>query len=174
MAPWDSKKEAPGPEEQDLSTLLTTDQRGELTLLVSNITEVMRKQLIQTFDASLQTPIKRKEVPKSPPDANKNANVDESKVREETEEEKKALKLQEKREKEVSAPKLMELKENSLDFFHKWQMSVISRVGEVVNSKEKAEAQHKEEATAETTPEVAPPAAHKAIGEFKSFALLGS
>lgn len=166
MAPWNSKKESSNSEEQDLTTLLTTDERADLTLLVANITEVMRKQLVETFDSSLQNPIKRKEPPKVPKDANEKANVDESKKQEETEEEKKDRKLREKREKELSAPKLLELKKDSLEFFHKWQMNIISRVGEAVNSKEKAEKQHKEEATAETTPDTAPPVAHKAIGEF--------
>jgi hypothetical protein len=37
--------------------------------------------------------------------------------------------MREKREKELSEPKMQELKKEALEFFHKWQESVISRVG---------------------------------------------
>lgn len=50
-------------------------------------------------------------------------------------------KLKEMREKELSAPKMRELKAASLDFIDHWRISVIERVGSIVNSKETASSQ---------------------------------
>lgn len=50
-------------------------------------------------------------------------------------------KLKEQREKELSAPKMKELKAASLEFLDKWRLSVIQRVGSIVNSKETATSQ---------------------------------
>lgn len=50
-------------------------------------------------------------------------------------------KLKEQREKELSAPAMKELKQASLEFFDDWRIRVIQRVGETVNSKEKASSQ---------------------------------
>lgn len=53
-------------------------------------------------------------------------------------------KLKEQREKELSAPAMKELKQESLKFFDEWRTNVIIRVGEVVNSKEKASSHMKQ------------------------------
>lgn len=140
--------------EKDLSSILTTEERVELTLLVANITKLMRKQIADTFDASVTSA-------KQPQQAlhitDKNPNVDESQSHEETEEEEKARKLREKREKELSAPKMLELKKDSLDFFDKWRESVILRVGTAVNNPKEVVEEQKETASVEATPEAAPP-----------------
>ena len=47
-------------------------------------------------------------------------------------------KLREQRQKELGAPQMRELKDSSLKFFDDWRGKVIERVGEVVNSKERA------------------------------------
>lgn len=149
--------------EQDLTTLLTTEQRADLTLLVANITEVMHKQLEQVFEASHERQRGIQQAEQLFKETGENPNVtSEKEDHEESEDEKKARKLREKREKELSAPKLLESKNDLLEFFGKWQMSIISRVSEVVNSKE-AEKQLKEVATAKETPEAAPRAVHKSI-----------
>lgn len=157
--------------EQDLTTLLTIEQRADLTLLVANITEVMHKQIEEVFEASHEHHSGTQKTPRllETSDQNPNLLTSENESQEETEEEKKARRLREKREKELSAPKLLELKRDVLDSFEKWQMSIISRVGEVINSKETAEKQHKEEATVKATPDAAPVVAHKAISEFMLF-----
>lgn len=159
MAPWTAKEEHAG-QEQDLSTILTTEERSELTLLIANITEVMRKQTTDTFDASIITG-------KQPQQAlnitDKNLNVNDSKSHEKTEEEEKAETLRSKREKELSAPKMLELKKDALEYFDKWRDSVISRVGSVVNQSEEAAEEQKEKASAATTPDTAPPPDSKII-----------
>lgn len=140
-------------QEQDLSTILTTEEGAELTLLIANITEVMRKHVEDTFDASLDTETKRQ--PPILATENKNPNIDERKAHKETDEEEKARTLREKREKELSAPKMLELKKDSLEFFDKWRESVISRVGTLVNNPKEVIEEQKEKASTEATPETA-------------------
>lgn len=162
MTPPTAKDSSAHDHEQDLSSILTAEDRVELTLLIANITEIMRKQILDTFDASIVT--KKTQQPILAVN-DKNPNVDKSKPHEETEEEEKARKLREKREKELSAPKMLELKKDSLEFFDKWRESVISRVGTVTNNpKEVTEAQ-KEKASVSATLETAPDPEPKIIRE---------
>jgi hypothetical protein len=135
--------------EEDLGAILTTEERVELTLLIANITEVMRKQIRDTFDASIDTGKKQQQQVLAV--KNKNPNIDESKPHKETDEEEKARKLLEKREKELSAPKMLELKKDSLEFFDKWRESVISRVGTVVNNPKEVTEEQKEKASTKAT-----------------------
>ncbi|PMD59739.1 DUF726-domain-containing protein [Hyaloscypha bicolor E] len=160
MAPPDGKTESAPDPEADLSAILSTEEQVELTLLIANITEVMRKHITDTFDASItsaNTPQQALHV------TDKNPNIEDSKPHKETEDEEKARKLRERREKELSAPKMLELKNAYLDFFDKWRKSVISRVGAVVNSPKEVVAEKKEKATAATTTDSSAPAEPKVI-----------
>jgi len=153
MAHSDSKNASTGGHKDDLSTILSTEERVELTLLLANITEIMRKQIADTFDASIVT---GKQPQQALQITDKNPNVDETCPKEETNEEETARKLREKREKELSAPKMLELKRDSLEFFDKWRETIHSRIGEVVNSpKEVTEGQIKKAST-DATPDRAP------------------
>lgn len=163
MAPPTSKDTSTHDQEQDLSTILTTEERVELTLLIANITEVMRKHIQDTFDASLDT--EKNQQPPILASDDTNPNIAESKAHEETDEEEKARKLREKREKELSAPKMLELKKDSLEFFDKWRESVISRVGTVVNNPKEVIEEQKEKASTGATPESASDPEPKVIGE---------
>jgi len=148
---------APGKEggsgDEDLSALLTAEERAELTLLIANIAEIMRKQLSDTFDANAET---HKSAQQLLQNKTKNHNIDESKVEKveesETEEEEKARKLREKREKELSAPKMLDLKKDSLNFFDKWRESVLARVGTAVNNSKDVVEEQKENASVKATP----------------------
>jgi len=135
-------------EEEDLSTILSAEERVDLTLLVSNITEAMRKQITDTFDTSTDS-ANPHEISNL---TDKNPNLENQKPHEETEEEKKAKELREQREKELSAPKMLELKHDCLEFFEKWRESVISRVGNVVNNPKKVTDEQKDKASAKATP----------------------
>src|SRR5438105_2182278 len=53
MASHHRKAESAADHEQDLATILTTEERVDLTLLITNITELMRKQITDNFDASI-------------------------------------------------------------------------------------------------------------------------
>lgn len=146
--------------EQDLASILTTDERVELTLLLANITELMRKQVEDTFDASITSA-------KAPQQAlnitDKNPNVDDKERHEETEEEEQARKMREKREEELSAPKMQELKKDALEFFDKWRDSVILRVGQVMNNPKELTEEQKKKASIEATPNSEPPAEPRVI-----------
>lgn len=148
--------------EEDLSTLLSSEERVELTLLLANITELMRKQVEDTFDASETSSRQQSQV------TEKNPNIDDSKAPEETEEEEKAGKLREVREKELSAPKILELKKDALDYFDKWRDSVILRVGKVVNNSKEVTKEQVRAASVEATPDAAIHAEPKVISEFEN------
>jgi hypothetical protein len=164
MAASDGKAESSQGPEADLSAILSTEEQVELTLLIANITELMRKHITDTFDASITSA-------KKPQQAlhitDKNPNVEESKAHKETEEEEKARKMREKREKELSAPKMLELKNAYLEFFDKWRESVISRVGTVVNSPKEVVEEQKEKATVAVTPDSSAPADPKVVRESR-------
>jgi hypothetical protein len=160
MAPADEKAESASEHEADLSAILSAEEQVELTLLIANITELMRKHITDTFDASITSAKKPQQALHT---TDKNPNVDDSKPYKETEEEEKARKMREKRVKELSAPKMLELKNAYLDFFDKWRESVISRVGAVVNSTKEVIETQKEKATVAATPDRAAPAEPKVI-----------
>jgi hypothetical protein len=164
MTPPTANDESAQDHEQDLGTILSADERVELTLLIANITETMRKQILDTFDASIVTG-KKQQQPILAVEG-RNPNVDENKPHKETDEEEKARKLREKREKELSAPKMLELKKDSLDFFDKWRESVILRVGTVVNNPKEVTEEQKDKASAEATPETTPDPEPKVIREY--------
>ncbi|RDW75691.1 DUF726-domain-containing protein [Coleophoma crateriformis] len=162
MTPWSGKGESAHAHEheQDLSTLLTSDERVDLTLLIAAITEVMQKQISDTFDASITTG-------KVPSQAlnitDKNPNVKDEKPHEETEDEANTRKMREKREKELSAPSMLDLKKDALEFFQIWQESVVSRVGTVVNKPKEVIEEQKEKASDNNSPDIAPPPDKKVI-----------
>ncbi|KAL6253272.1 hypothetical protein RBB50_000995 [Rhinocladiella similis] len=128
-------------DDQSLATLLTLDQRAELSVLIAHVTESMRKDLIKAFDE------KPKPKPKPPVDAEKDIdlsklNLDDPGVASQDaeieamkREQLEAAKTEE--ETTVSAtPQSEALKKSALEFFDHWSESVILRVGEVVNSRE--------------------------------------
>ncbi|KAL2073559.1 hypothetical protein VTL71DRAFT_10885 [Oculimacula yallundae] len=148
MAPPKEKAESSESHGEDLSSILSTEERVELTLLLANITELMRKQITDTFDASITTA-------KPPQQAlnltDKNPNVSETEPEKETEEEINARKLRKQREKELSAPKMLELKEESLKYFDQWRDSVILRVSTAVNNSKEVIEEQKDKASVKAT-----------------------
>ena len=126
-----------------LTTVLPTDEdRAALTLLVCDCTELMRKNILDTFDASQtgqQYDTLTNMAPVTGDEAITNLDVDPGTV--DVNAMDKAKKELETREKEVNSAKMQELKKAALAYFDDWRDHVILRVGEVVNSKEKAEEQ---------------------------------
>ena len=168
--PWSSQGEQQQQheEEQSLTSVLSTPQdRSDLTLLVANCTETMRKAITNTFDpnhtgkpedmlADLKLDDKAKDT----------AGTDVPSTGEKSEEEKgkaeeKAKKEQEAREKELSAPKMKELQQAALHHFDDWRESVLLRIGEVVNQREEAVSQQKQ--AKPQTPHVPPKKAPEPI-----------
>jgi hypothetical protein len=131
------KKDGDGDQGNDLKTLLSGEQREGFTLLVADIMEHMKKRTLDTFDASFTS--------EKPQDQNlegRNPNADQDQAS--SEEQEKAQALREKREKEISGPKMQELKKLALQHFQKWEMSVLGRVGDVLNTSEATEGKREE------------------------------
>jgi hypothetical protein len=139
--PQDNQKS----EEQgaSLTTVLPTEEdRGALTLLVADCTEVMRQNVIDVFDAKQtgqQYDTLTNMEPVTGDQAIFNPDVEPGTV--DVSAMDKAKRELDAREKEVKSAKMQELKKAALTYFDDWREHVILRVGEVVNSKEKAEAQ---------------------------------
>lgn len=124
-----AKKDGESDQGNDLKTLLSGEQREAFTLLVADIMELMRKRTLDTFDASFTS-----ERPQGHNLEGRNPNADQNEAS--AEEQEKARVLRERREKEVSGPKMQELKKLALQHFQKWEMSVLARTGDVLNTKE--------------------------------------
>ncbi|RYO76313.1 hypothetical protein DL766_009628 [Monosporascus sp. MC13-8B] len=143
---------------ESLTTILgTADDRAALNLLLCDITEQMRRQLMDAFDpkstddeagpAGSSTPGEEND------DAAEGDKLDDDGRKKQLEKlaEKQKAELA-KREKEVTEEKMVALKNAALNFLDDWRDSVILRVGEVVNSYKTAEdqAQQSRPSTAQT------------------------
>jgi len=126
-----------------LTTILSTDEdRAALTLLVCDCTEVMRQNLLDIFDAEhtgQQYDIVTNMEPVTGDQAILNPEVDTATIDVSAQEQ--AKKEFERRRKEVNSAKMQELKKAALTYFDDWRDHVILRIGEVVNSKDRAEEQ---------------------------------
>lgn len=151
--PWGSQggeQQQQHEEEQSLTSVLPTPQaRSDLTLLVANCTETMRKNITDTFDPN-QTGTIEDMMSDLKLDKTQEATISETEQSaEQTQEEKdkaeeKAKREQAARERELSGPKMQELQKAALQHFDDWRESVLIRIGEVVNQREKAVSQQKE------------------------------
>ncbi|KIW93867.1 uncharacterized protein Z519_05182 [Cladophialophora bantiana CBS 173.52] len=143
-------------DDQSLATLLTREERADLTLLISQTIEEMRRSLVRVFD--------ERPIPKPKPKPTREAKADEAAVeisklslsaKQSTAVDEKVggIQLEEGETKPQDEPQtgvepdtLMTsptpeseaLKSAALAFFDAWAESVILRVGEVVNSREEA------------------------------------
>lgn len=165
MASHTGKGDASADHDNDLAALLSSEERVELTLVIANVAEVMRKHIADTFDASVSS---SKSTQQNLQSAEKNPNIEKGNDQKakESDEEEEARKLREKREKELSAPKMLELKKDSLEFFDRWRESVLARVGSAVNNPKEVIEQQKQHATPDATPEKTEVPEPKAISEY--------
>lgn len=136
----------PNENDQSLATLLTTEQRGELTILIANTTESMRNDIVKTFEVQ-DVPPKSAEAPSNESDTTeieiKTEALDlegqpQSPIKLSPEDEANINRLRKRREAELSAPKVQELKSACLAYFDEWRDSVILRIGQVLNSQSHA------------------------------------
>ncbi|KAJ4356160.1 uncharacterized protein N0V89_004190 [Didymosphaeria variabile] len=140
-------------QEQDtsLTTLLTADQCADLTFLIATVTMTMRNSLLDTFTPEEMPadakPAKSEEaaLAAAPTDIE---NADVEKEHKRRKEQEQLRKDREKRQgdarKELAKPEVQELKKAMLKYFDEWRGRVVGRVGEVVNSREKAKQQSRE------------------------------
>jgi hypothetical protein len=147
MSGWASKLTSLGhskseeKDEMSLTTLLDADQCAELTFLIATITASMRKSLVDTYTAE-EFPLDPKAA-KSEEEALQDApsNLDDVDVANEDKIKKKRQDREEAAKKELAQPEVQELKKEMLKYFDGWRGNVISRIGEVVNSREMARRQ---------------------------------
>jgi hypothetical protein len=155
MEGWKSKlpfgqSKSPEHDEASLTTLLAPEQCADLTFLIATITANMRQSLLDTFTAE-ELPA-GPETLKSEDEALGAAPSDLASI--DVAKEDKTQKEREKREQEakveLAKPEIQQLKRDMLRYYDEWRGKVISRVGEVVNSREEAKEQtkHVEEKTA--------------------------
>lgn len=124
-------------DEVDLTTILDEGQRADLTLLVANLTESMRKLILDNFDstAGLDKTLLRKGMTEDEKlMAADPANADVAAYDRER-------KLKAESDKDLATLKMKNLKKNSLKAFDEWREQVIVRVGQVVNSERTAQEQ---------------------------------
>lgn len=135
---------------ESLTTVLETDEdRSTLTLLICDVTELMRKGLVDTFNPK-EIGTEEDRLAALSLDDNELTNSEKPKDDEKSKETQKLLEKQQaevaKLEKEVSVEKMVMLKTSALDFFDDWRDTVILRVGEVVNSSREKTGQQAEQA----------------------------
>jgi hypothetical protein len=130
-------------DETSLTTLLTADQCADLTFLIATITATMRKELVQTYTAEEIRPDAK--VSKTEGDALKNApsDLDSVDVAKEDKEKKDRESREQDATEELAQPEVQELKKEMLRYFDEWRGNVVSRIGEVVNSRAEAKEQTK-------------------------------
>lgn len=132
MASRQAQSSAKDGEENDLKNLLTTEQREDFSLLVVTITEEMKQQTRDIFDASFSAP-KNPDDPRLHTD---NPNVSPSDASPAADElEKEEAEARQKREQEVSAPEIQQTKRDVIAHLEKWQKAVLKRVAEVLDTK---------------------------------------
>lgn len=145
--PWSSQSREEQKEskhEESLTSILpSTQDRSDLTLLIANATETMRKGITDTFDASQTGQQVDRETDLKGDDALMNPNIDpgSADVVAQDKEREKARKELAAREKELNGPRMQGMKNAALKHFDDWRETVLSRVGEVVNSKDTAQQQ---------------------------------
>lgn len=145
MADTSHQQADTGKNEDSLTTILSPDQRSELTLLIARSTASIRENIEKNFDPRAMLSPDLVDDLTSEDEKIMNPNIDPATV--DVEQYDQERKLKEQRERELSAPKMQELKAASLKFFDEWREGVIQRVGEVVNSRETASSQLNHSAT---------------------------
>lgn len=140
MASWASKLPSFGQSKHDekdetsLTTILTAEQCADLTFLIATITASMRQSLLDIFTAE-ETPLDPKEKL-----IDASTNLDQADVAKEKLKKERRVRENDAQE-ELAQPEVQELKTEMLKHFDGWRGKVISRVGEIVNSREKAKEQ---------------------------------
>ena len=131
--------------DQSLATLLTTEQRGELAILIANTTESMRNDIVKTFEVQDSPSISTEALPKSDnieltskTEASEGKDQQQSPTILSPEDQANMKRLRDRREAELSAPKVQELIRACLAYFDEWRDGVVLRVSEVLNSQSHA------------------------------------
>lgn len=139
--PWSSHEgehQQHGEEEESLTSILNENQRGELTLFIATITAAMRKTIESSYDAALGVSLSAKTAKELKSEDEKIMNPDIDPGTTDVAKHDKERKLKEQLTKELGSHQTKELKQEALKFMDAWRLTVIQRVGSIVNSKEDA------------------------------------
>jgi len=128
-------------DDTSLTTILTVEQCTDLTFLVATITASMRQSLLDTFTAEETTHDLKNTMSGNETLINTTSKLDEVDVVKEDRIKKERAEREADARKELAQPEVCELKEEMLKHFDGWRGKVISRVGEIVNSREEAKEQ---------------------------------
>ena len=135
---------------EDLTTILDKEQRAQLTLLIANATESMRKLIVDNFTANAGLDMGLLKEGMTEEEKLMSSNIDPGTA--DVSQFEKERKLKEKFQKELATPRMQLLKKTALKAFDEWRESVLERVGEVANSKKDASNQKNEVKAAQTQP----------------------
>ncbi|KAJ4422187.1 hypothetical protein N0V82_003157 [Gnomoniopsis sp. IMI 355080] len=166
-------------EGESLTTVLpTSEDRASLLLLIADLMQVMRTQLVDNFDPnkcevatsmkigrSPAQPADDVEAPKTEIDVSDRTDTQEDLAGENPaspseaaqKEQDKAKKALEKRVKDLTKSENVELKEAALSHFEEWRDKVLQRVGEAVNQRDAAHDTHSQKASSRPTSREKPP-----------------
>ncbi|KAI1306367.1 hypothetical protein F5Y03DRAFT_354555 [Xylaria venustula] len=133
--PKDTSDQEEGASLTDL--LETPEDRGSFTLLICDITELMRTRIIEAFDPRERDQDREKEIDEA--STSIDATPETQQQQQETIERQGAESA--KPESDANEKTIVELKNAVLTFFDDWRDSVILRVGEAVNSRKTASEQ---------------------------------
>jgi hypothetical protein len=125
-------------DEASLTTLLTADQCTDLTFLIATITATMRKSILQTFTAEEIQPDAKPSKSEEDALANAPSDLDNVDIAKEDKIKKEREAREEKSKQELAQAEVQMLKLDMLHYFDAWWGKVVSRVGEVVNSRKEA------------------------------------
>lgn len=132
----------------DLTTILDKSQRADLTLLIADITESMRKLIVDNFSATAgldQSLVQREDMTDDEKLMSADVNMD-------LDQYEKQKKLRAEYEKDLDTQKMKNLKKNSLKAYDEWRERVILRVGQVVNTENQAKIQLEESQSSQSRP----------------------
>ena len=131
----------------DLTTLLDASQRSDLTLLIANCTEGMKKVLLENFSATagLNSDLLQENKTDDQKMMSADVNADVSAYDKER-------KLKAEIEKDLAASKMKQLKKDVLKAYDEWREQVLTRVGEVVDTKQAAKEQLRKSSTSSIDP----------------------
>ncbi|OAP59613.1 hypothetical protein AYL99_06911 [Fonsecaea erecta] len=147
-----TKAQTENANETDLTSILNTGQRADLTLLIANVTESMRKMILDNFSstAGLDKTLLREGMTEE----EKMMRVDPAKVDVSAYDRERKMKAE--IDKDLATLKMKNLRKTALKAFDEWREQVILRVGQVVNSEHTAQEQVRKGANAALSKPQAP------------------
>ena len=161
-------------DDQSLATLLTREQRAELSVLISQTTESMRQELVKCFDeqprpTKIDKSAEEQAVELSKLTLTDTGDSSDTTVKDEPPPESSDQSAETEATLAEQTPESKALKTAALEFFDAWAESVILRIGEVVNSRDHQETEknshHASQPAESSIPEFRPSTRDKSVDQ---------